>query len=149
MEHLSREPPFLRPFHSGHQQLYCDLVLLWSHSGSLFSHHEHSAEWCPFSSMGLCAADQQGAVSFLDFDLFFRTFPGFIVITFSLSANSWTLRNRHPHKQNDIMKNRPQILAHQQNRWNFEGKKTTLERLAWFYYTQNVVHSLPMQSMTA
>lgn len=71
----------------------------------------------------LRTAGQQGAVSFLACALFFRIFPGFIVTTFSLSANSWALRNRHPHKQNDIMKNRPQILAHQQNRWDFDGGK--------------------------
>lgn len=105
---------------------------------------------CPFSSLGPCAAGQQGAVSFPACASFLRIFPGCPAISLFLSANSWTLRNRHPHKQNDIMRNRPQILAHQQTDGILKGeKKTALERLAWFYRIENVAHPLPVQSTTA
>lgn len=52
------------------------------------------------------------------------------------------------------MKNRPQILAHQQNRWGFgkekkkEEKKTSLERLPFLYYIQNVAPYSTIQSIT-
>jgi len=107
--------------HSGGNVSGCDVILI--HSGSPLEVSLATKEILPSKD---CACSPESSVSwpaewvvFLAFALFLRIFPGLIVVTFSLSASSWTLRNRHPHKQNDIMKNRPQILAYQQNRWGF------------------------------